>query len=136
MLFNSYEFIFLFLPITFFVYFYLNKQRLTVAAKAWLVFASLFFYSWWNLIYLPLILGSMLFNFAIGTALGKGPIFKNRRKLLGAGITSNLLALGYFKYADFFINNINYWMPAGDIPSLNLALPLQLVSLHFSRSLI
>ncbi len=133
MLFNSYEFIFLFLPITFFVYFYLNKQRLTVAAKAWLVFASLFFYSWWNLIYLPLILGSMLFNFAIGTALGKGSIFKNRRKLLGVGITSNLLALGYFKYADFFINNINYWMPAGDIPSLNLALPLAISFFTFQQ---
>ncbi|MFH0709447.1 MAG: MBOAT family protein, partial [Pseudomonadota bacterium] len=51
MLFNSYEFIFFFLPITFFVYFWLNKKRLTQASKAWLVFASLFFYSWWNIIY-------------------------------------------------------------------------------------
>ena len=43
MLFNSYEFIFLFLPVTFFVYFFLNKKRLTEAAKGFLVLSSLFF---------------------------------------------------------------------------------------------
>lgn len=43
MLFNSYEFIFLFLPITFFVYFFLNKKRLSEAAKGFLVLSSLFF---------------------------------------------------------------------------------------------
>ena len=65
MLFNSYEFIFMFLPISFFVYFYLNHKRLTTASKAWLVFTSLFFYSWWNIAYLPLILMSILFNYTI-----------------------------------------------------------------------
>jgi D-alanyl-lipoteichoic acid acyltransferase DltB (MBOAT superfamily) len=69
MLFNSYEFIFAFLPISFFVYFYLNKKRLTTASKVWLVFASLFFYSWWNIAYLPLILISILFNYTITNAI-------------------------------------------------------------------
>jgi hypothetical protein len=64
MLFNSYEFIFAFLPISFFVYFYLNYKRLTTASKGWLVFTSLFFYSWWNIVYLPLILMSILFKFS------------------------------------------------------------------------
>jgi hypothetical protein len=65
LLFNSYEFIFAFLPITFFIYFYLNHKRLTEASKGFLVFSSLFFYSWWNIAYLPIILSSMLFNFVI-----------------------------------------------------------------------
>ncbi|HOP41495.1 MAG TPA: MBOAT family protein, partial [Geobacteraceae bacterium] len=69
MLFNSYEFIFLFLPITLVVFFFLNRIRLTIAANAWLLFASLFFYSWWNVKYLPLILGSILFNYTIGSLL-------------------------------------------------------------------
>ena len=110
MLFNSYEFIFLFLPITFFVYFYLNKRRLTVASRAFLVFASLFFYSYWNIIYLPLILSSMLFNYTVGHYLSKGNNLEKTasKKLLGFGIFANLALLGYFKYSDFFIENFNF----------------------------
>ena len=67
LLFNSYEFIFAFLPITFFIYFYLNHKRLTIASKGFLVFSSLFFYSWWNIYYLPIILSSMLFNILLAT---------------------------------------------------------------------
>ncbi|NWF67333.1 MAG: MBOAT family protein, partial [Campylobacterales bacterium] len=69
MLFNSYEFIFLFLPIMFFGYFYLTSKRLIVGSKVWLVGGSLFFYSWWNVIYLPLLLGSMIFNYLVGKSL-------------------------------------------------------------------
>jgi D-alanyl-lipoteichoic acid acyltransferase DltB (MBOAT superfamily) len=69
MLFNSYEFIFAFLPITFFIYFYLNHKRLTEVSKGFLVFSSLFFYSWWNIIYLPLIILSIIFNYFIGKKL-------------------------------------------------------------------
>jgi D-alanyl-lipoteichoic acid acyltransferase DltB (MBOAT superfamily) len=114
MLFNSYGFIFLFLPITFFVYFWLNKKRLTQASKAWLVFTSLFFYSWWNIIYLPLILGSILFNFAVGSTITKMDSVSttpskgfSRKSLLTFGIVSNIALLVYFKYMDFFIINAN-----------------------------
>jgi D-alanyl-lipoteichoic acid acyltransferase DltB (MBOAT superfamily) len=112
MLFNSYEFLFVFLPITFFVYFWLNNKRLTQASKAWLVFASLFFYSWWNIIYLPLILGSILVNFAVGSTIsqiGSGTLKSgiSRKGLLTFGIVSNITLLAYFKYMDFFIGNAN-----------------------------
>lgn len=113
MLFNSYEFIFLFLPVTFFVYFWLNKKRLTQASKAWMVFASLFFYSWWNVIYLPLILGSILFNFTVGSTITKMENSTSvkrgfsRKGLLSFGILSNIALLAYFKYMDFFITNAN-----------------------------
>ena len=56
MLFTSYAFIFFFLPLSLVVYFFLNRQKLTLAGKAWLTFSSLVFYCWWNVIYLPLIL--------------------------------------------------------------------------------
>ncbi|RXI29063.1 membrane-bound O-acyltransferase family protein, partial [Arcobacter aquimarinus] len=110
MLFNSYEFIFAFLPITFFVYFYLNSKRLTQASKGFLVFASLFFYSWWNIAYLPLILISMLFNYVVGNSLAKSSEENkkglnksfSKKSILIFGIIVNLSLLGYFKYADFF----------------------------------
>ncbi|MCK5110277.1 MAG: MBOAT family protein [Arcobacteraceae bacterium] len=134
MIFNSYEFIFLFLPISFFVYFYLNNKRLTQASKGWLVFSSLFFYSWWNIIYLPLILSSMLFNFVIGTSLSKNNITQkiSKQQLLGIGIIGNLLLLGYFKYSDFFISNVNY-LSNSNILLLELALPLAISFFTFQQ---
>ncbi len=104
LLFNSYEFIFLFLPITFFVYFYLNSKRLTEASKGFLVASSLFFYSWWNVVYLPLILASMLFNYLLGASLTKESQHKkvSKKQLLSMGIVANVALLGYFKYSDFF----------------------------------
>lgn len=74
-----------------------------------MVAASLFFYSWWNVLYLPLILGSILFNFILGTSLSRGENTKGipRKTILITGIVANILLLGYFKYMDFFISNAN-----------------------------
>ena len=111
MLFNSFEFIFAFLPATLAIYVFLNKQRLTTAATVWLVFASLFFYSWWDVRYLALIVGSILFNFGVGTVLTKiaksGGEERTQKAVLFAGIAGNVLLLCYYKYVDFFIGNIN-----------------------------
>jgi len=134
-LFNSYEFIFLFLPFTFFTYFYLNKKRLTEASKGFLVFASLFFYSWWNIAYLPLILVSMLFNYTIGRQLtGKEKNDKQgtRKSLLTIGVLFNLGLLGYFKYADFFLINLNSLLHT-DLDLLYLALPLAISFYTFQQ---
>jgi alginate O-acetyltransferase complex protein AlgI len=105
MIFSSYEFICIFLPVTFFVYFYLNKNKFTKIATGFLALASLFFYSWWNLIYLPLILISVLVNYLISLFLLKPS--KQNKSFLIIGITFNLFLLGYFKYSDFFIQNLN-----------------------------
>ena len=127
MLFNSYEFIFVFLPISLFVYFYLNHKRLTAASKSWLVFASLFFYSWWNIAYLPLILTSVLFNYAIASAIVEYDKLKkkyfSKKSLLQIGLVFNIGLLVYFKYADFFISNTNSLVNT-DIGLLHLVLPL------------
>ena len=127
MLFNSYEFIFAFLPISFFVYFYLNRKRLTTAAKAWLVFTSLFFYSWWNVMYLPLILISILFNYTITNTMieydkSRGEYF-SKKSLLQVGLLFNIGLLVYFKYMDFFISNTNTVF-GSNMELLHLALPL------------
>jgi len=134
MLFNSYEFIFYFLPITFFIYFYLNSKKLNEAAKGVLILASLFFYSWWNVIYLPLILVSMLFNYSVGFSLSKDKEHKmvSKKVLLSFGIIANVSLLGYFKYADFFIENINL-VTDGTIPLLHLALPLAISFFTFQQ---
>lgn len=133
MLFNSHEYIFLFLPLTFFVYFYLNKKRLTNVGNGVLVFSSLFFYSWWNISYLPLILSSMLFNFMVGSTLAKNKqrSFSNKA-ILTFGIISNIALLGYFKYSDFFIENYNLVI-GSNVKLLHLALPLAISFFTFQQ---
>jgi len=134
MLFSSSEFIFIFLPFTFFVYFYLNKRRLTEASKAFLLLASLFFYSWWNVLYLPIILTSMLFNYVLGLSLVKKEKNNriNKKVLLVFGIVSNFSLLAYFKYADFLIENINV-ISGLNVPLLDLALPLAISFFTFQQ---
>jgi len=130
LLFNSYEFIFFFLPFTFFVYFYLNKKHLTEASKGFLVLASLFFYAWWNILYLPLILLSMSVNYTLGRQMS---LKKYKAKiLLIMGISFNLLLLGYFKYMDFFILNTNRVLHT-EIPLMDLALPLAISFYTFQQ---
>ncbi len=135
MLFNSFEFIFIFLPLTFFIYFYLNHKRLTEASKGFLVFSSLFFYSWWNVAYLPIILSSMLFNYIAGNSLSnaEGHHRFSKKVILTFGIVSNIALLGYFKYTDFLIDNLNYWVFTENIPNLNLALPLAISFFTFQQ---
>ena len=134
MLFNSYIFIFIFLPTTLLIYFYLNKRRLTVLSKFFLVASSLFFYGWWNVIYLPLIIFSILINYAIGSIFYReiSKIKKYRRLLLLFGVFLNLSLLGYFKYTNFLIENINMFSSLNMQP-LNLVLPLAISFFTFQQ---
>ena len=130
MLFNSYTFIFAFLPITFFIYFYLNHKKFINLSQTFLVLSSLFFYSWWNIVYLPIILVSMLFNYGIGVLLLKNNIHK--KSLLSFAIVLNVSLLGYFKYRDFFIENINLIFNT-QTELLQLALPLAISFFTFQQ---
>ncbi len=134
MLFNSYEFIFFFLPLTFLLYFFLLRQKLATGAKGFLVFASLFFYSWWNIAYLPLILGSMLFNYIVGNSLNENlrRLRVHKKSLLAFGISVNVLLLGYYKYADFFLENLNA-LAGTSLTLLHLALPLAISFFTFQQ---
>ena len=121
---------------TFFIYFYLNHKRLTQASKGFLVFSSLFFYSWWNISYLPIILSSMLFNYLLGNALGKKTTINQKKfsqkALLTFGILLNIILLGYFKYTDFMIENFNFLFNT-NTDLLNLALPLAISFFTFQQ---
>ncbi|MDN5211674.1 MBOAT family protein [Fulvivirgaceae bacterium BMA12] len=132
MLFNSPEFLFCFLPIVLIGYFSLNHFNQIDLAKGWLFLASLFFYSWWNPMYLPIILGSMLFNFFVGKALNKQKDSNSKRWILIAGITFNLSLLIFFKYTDFLIENINS-LTAGHISLLHITLPLAISFFTFQQ---
>ncbi|MCW5604569.1 MAG: MBOAT family protein [Burkholderiales bacterium] len=109
MLFNSYAFIFLYLPVVLLVFFQLARINTRLAA-GWLAAASLFFYGWWNPIYVTLLVASILFNYTLGMAISRaraaGDLRRSKRRLVFA-VTGDLLILGYFKYANFFLDNAN-----------------------------
>ncbi len=107
-LFNSPVLIFIFLPVTLVGFYLLGRWRAEVAL-GWLVMASLFFYAWWNPSYLLLILASMTFNFHLGKRLSMSQTENQNTTylLLALGITANLGLLAYYKYFNFFIDNIN-----------------------------
>ena len=127
MIFSSLEFIFIFFPTVFVGYFVLNKYKLVLLSKGWLILSSLFFYSYWNINYLPLILSSVLVNFIISRILTEYEDYErkffSKKSILLVGILFNLSLLGYFKYMDFFITNINY-LVGTNIELFNYALPL------------
>lgn len=113
MLFHSIEFLFVFLPVTWIGFLLLVRAGRYRGVLAWLTFASLVFYGWWNPAYLALIGGSMLMNFGIGRFVGSGASRGLRGTAVVLGLVANLGALGYFKYANFFVDNINILFGAG-----------------------
>jgi alginate O-acetyltransferase complex protein AlgI len=128
MLFNSFEFIFLFLPLALLIFFALGGYFRPLVATAWLVFASLFFYGWWNPGYLALILVSIVFNFFIGYTL----VNHRSKILLAFGIAMNLGLLGYFKYFDFLVTNLNT-LAGTTIRGADIVLPLAISFFTFQQ---
>jgi len=135
MLFNSYIFIFAFLPITFCIYFTLAKYKSGEMAIRFLVIASLFFYGWWNPAYLALIMLSISVNYFIGEAIVRSrTISKNNytKCLFISGLIFNLGLLAYFKYANFIIENINLFF--GFTSQINeIILPLAISFFTFQQ---
>lgn len=109
MLFNSWIFIFVFLPITLIVFLGLLRSGHNRATFGWLLISSLVFYGYWNVAYLPLMLISIFVNYGIGTSIERVKQKSNRAKtLLLMGICFNLALLGYFKYADFLLSSFTF----------------------------
>lgn len=133
MLFNSYEFIFVFLPGVYLGY--LLTARLGVAGLPliWLFGASLFFYGYWNPRYLIVLIISLTLNFAIGLFLARAPSHSKRTKpVLIFGIGLNLAAIGYFKYANFFSATANQVL-GSDFHLPPIVLPLAISFFTFQQ---
>jgi len=109
MLFNSYVFIFVFLPLTIAVYHLLRGNGFVRTAIFSLVVASLVFYGWWSLQYLGLLLALLVIDLAIARQIAKWRDIDRRvaKLFLVIGLAANLSALGYYKYANFFVDNVN-----------------------------
>lgn len=133
MLFNSAVFICVFLPVTLVGYYLLNGQGLRRWAIAWLVFASCVFYGWFSVRYLALLAVLILLNYAIGVMLSRDFRAGRRRPvLLATGIILNLAVLGYFKYTNFFIDNVNVLFGA-DFVLQKILLPIGISFFTFQK---
>lgn len=147
MLFNSYMFILVFLPACLIGYFLLNHFRHYLAGRMFLLGMSLWFYGYFNLSYLPIICGSVVLNFELyrwmhGLALKDEQALEDmslvrererkRKIIFWSGIILNLGILGYFKYTDFFIENINLIFHA-DYPLKHILLPLGISFFTFQQ---
>src|SRR3954453_15726635 len=131
MLFNSYSFIFVFLPIALAGFFLLARIG-NFAAVIWLTLASLAFFASSNWQFVSLLLGSIAFNCFIGLALitsKLGP--RARRAALTIGVSGDLLVLGFFKYAGFFAANLNAVFSTG--LTLNILLPVGISFYTFTQ---
>src|SRR6185437_8278381 len=89
------------------VVFFLLSRRSPAAGTLWLAAASLGFYGYWNPAYLPLLLGSIAMNFTAGRLLCSPTLAHARKAVLIGAVALNLGLLGYYKYANFFIDNVD-----------------------------
>src|SRR6476619_1005943 len=105
-LFNSYPFLFVFLPIALAGFFALGKTPRFAAG--WLVLCSLYFYGFWNPVYVALLIVSITFNFILGGHLSRRTAgARPSRAALTFAVCANVALLGYYKYANFFVDNVN-----------------------------
>jgi alginate O-acetyltransferase complex protein AlgI len=126
MLFNSYTFILVFLPIVLAGCFFFAKFWDARVAQLWLIVASLYFYASWNLIYFPLLILSILFNYSIARLMTTSASSARRKFLLIFAVVMNLSTLAYYKYTNFFISSL------GSLVGTNFSLPTILLPLGIS----
>ena len=132
MLFNSYIFIFLFLPLTLAGWYYLNNKKAYTAAKYFLAGMSLWFYGYFNLYYLAIIVASILGNYLLSYLMKFSRSRMTSRIGLCVGLLFNLGILFYFKYYDFFFENINMVFHTG-FTLKNILLPLGISFFTFQQ---
>ena len=125
MMFHSPLFILGFLPLCLAGFFTAGAVAGGRHALGWLIAASLVFYGWWNPIYLPLLVGSVLVNHAIVRTIRRSP---RPRAWMITGVVLNLAVLGWFKYADFLLHIID---PAA--AALGITLPLAISFFTFQQ---
>lgn len=134
MIFSSYEFIFVFLPIVLGIFYLLKKFNHINYAKIFLVLASLFFYAFWKVEYVFILLFSMFVNYNLANILLKT---NSRGGVLWLGVIFNLVLLGFFKYTDFLLENFNAFSKLANldfnIPLSHIILPLAISFFTFQQ---
>ncbi|WP_343250796.1 MBOAT family O-acyltransferase [Diplocloster hominis] len=130
MVFASYEFVFVFLPVVAVIYFLLGKISTIRIQHLFLVLASLFFYGYFNVSYLWIIMASIVVNYGIAVSMQR--MERIRLPLFVLGILVNVGLLGYFKYYDFFVENINAVFHA-DFALKHILLPLGISFFTFQQ---
>lgn len=130
MLFNSPEFIYYFLPIVIIGFYALKALKADMVAGVFLVIASIYYYAWWNPLYVPLICASMTLNYLLGSALAK--FHRSKLALLVSGLVFNLGLLAYFKYAGFLVMTVDF-ISGSEIPVPHIVLPLAISFFTFQQ---
>lgn len=130
MIFSSYEFLFLFLPLVLAGYYLLPRRGRTL----FLTLASYLFYGWWDYRFCGLMLLSTLIDYAAGRGIGHATTDRVKKRWVALSVVSNLSLLGFFKYYDMFAATLNYGLASffpstinhqpSLIPLLHLVLPV------------
>jgi alginate O-acetyltransferase complex protein AlgI len=134
MLFNSFVFLFAFLPAVLIVFFALGARGYRRCALGWLTLASCIFYAYWLPAYLILLLASIVFNFFAGVQIVRARAISVRRAkvLLAIGVGANLAALCFFKYSDFALSSIGA-ITGASMPLPHIILPLAISFFTFNQ---
>lgn len=125
MIFSSYEFLFLFLPLVLAGYYLLPARGRTL----FLTLASYVFYGWWDYRFCGLMLFSTLIDYVAGLGISRAQTQSGRKRWMVCSIISNMTLLGFFKYFDMFANSVNYGFSSilnskFQIPNLHMVLPV------------
>jgi alginate O-acetyltransferase complex protein AlgI len=133
MLFTQFEFLFFFLPLTFAGYFLIAYFIAAPTARlSWLAAASLVFYGYWDVRFVPIIVTSIVFNYTMGLLIRRQSCGKARAWMFAAAVAVNLFALGFFKYTDFTIHIFDL-IAKTEHPSLGIVLPLGISFFTFTQ---
>ncbi len=132
MLFNSYIFIFLFLPLALAGYFILNNIGKYKLSNFFLLVMSLWFYGYFNPYYLWIICASIIGNYIFSRLINHYTGHMVKRAVTIAGIAANIVLIFYFKYLDFFIENVNMVFGSG-FELRNIVLPLGISFFTFQQ---
>ncbi|MEI6673587.1 MAG: MBOAT family O-acyltransferase [Verrucomicrobiota bacterium] len=131
MLFTSWAFILCYLPLTAGVFFVL-PARWRTARKIWLALASLFFYGWWKVEFVPLLLTSIGVNYSLAEWISRRGGMPNGRWLVVTAVALNLGTLGFYKYTNFLLQSWG-WLTCHETPGLHIVLPLAISFYTFTQ---
>lgn len=135
MLFNSFEFIFVFLPVVFFIWLFLRNNNFYILAILSLLLSSLVFYAYWNPSFVLFLLFTIIINFSIQKiifSLQKLQRYKSAKIILMFGLIFNICLIGYFKYKNFFLYNIDLFL-GRSVTNLPMFLPLGISFFTFQQ---